>query len=291
MSRCDCRAGRHVPRGLAAGAFGARRAGAARSQRGGREAWQLEIGPDDLRMDEAGGPAPAGGRCGAPGRARSPSSPSTRRAGPRVFTWLRCRSGPAGSRTTARPASRAATCWCRTTCGRSCSPGLSADEFRFLTRTAVLERMSGAALRRGARGERLGDVAGVAGPLEPVPRAARRGWRVVPLSPPLPGAAPFRAVAGRAGSGARRCWREQRIGARRTGTPERRSGTHIRPATSTAWRAGRALRSARLPERPRERPSSAGFDWLEGTGHSSKTRGGRRARLAAGHARGPAGGG
>ena len=151
----------------------------------------------------------------------------------------------------------------------------------------------GAALRRGARGERLRGDAGVAGPLQPVPGAARRPWGVVPLPPPLPGAPPCGADPKRAGSRAGAPAR-QPIGARRTGSPRRRSATRSRPATSTAWRgwsssAPPAYQSGRVATAERW------FEWLEARGALQRTRrpcsarwsprsgaaGGGRARAAA----------
>ena len=74
---------------------------------------------------------------------------------------------------------------------------LSPDELRFLTRTAVLERMSGPLC--DAVLEETGSAAMLesAGALQPLPGSARCPWALVPLPPSLPGAAPF-------GSGARR---------------------------------------------------------------------------------------
>ena len=160
----------------------------------------LEIGPDDLRMDEA----EAGQLLSAAGvdlpDAQSPSSPSTPRAGPRVCTSPRCRSGPAGSTAKARPRSPGATGWCPTTCSRSCSRTCLADDLRFLTRTAVLERMSGplcdAVLEESGSAAVLESLA--RSNLFLVPLDAQ--WGVVPLPPSLPGAAPIGAGASRAGS-------------------------------------------------------------------------------------------
>ena len=203
---------------------------------------------------------------------RSPSSPSTPRAGPRVSTSPRCRSGRAGVKASRRgyvlrerparvglPAVGAARA---PVCGRGSLP--DAD---LRSRAHV-----GAALRRGPRGERLRVDAGVAGALQPVPGAARRPWGVVPLPPPLPGAAPIGAGAGRAGSrapaprsGSRLVRGERAAGG---GDRVRAGGRRRRPRGA----AGRAVRATRIPERPRgDRRALARAGWRR-TGHSSATR-------------------
>ena len=74
----------------------------------------------------------------------------------------------------------------------------SVDELRFLTRTAVLERMSGQLCDAVLEETRLLGDARVAGPLQPVRGGARRRWGLVPIPPPLPGSPAV--AAGRAPS-------------------------------------------------------------------------------------------
>ena len=203
MPRCHRRARQARARGLAAGAVGARRsrapAGALRAR-----GLALEIGPDDLRMDEAearrllsaAGVDLPDAELAELDRAHGglARGPLPRRA---------VDQGARGRGPTARRRSPASD--------RLVADYLHSELLAHLSRgrcslpDADLRPRAdvGAALRRGARGERLRGDPGVAGALQPVPGAAGRDRRVVSLSPPLPGAAARGARAGRAGSRAR----------------------------------------------------------------------------------------
>ena len=77
---------------------------------------------------------------------------------------------------------------------------LPADDLRFLTRTAVLERMSGPLCDAVLEESGSGGDSGVARALEPVCSTAGRQRGVVPLPPSVPGAASCGPDPSRAGS-------------------------------------------------------------------------------------------
>ena len=79
------------------------------------------------------------------------------------------------------------------------SPTVRPDMVSFLTRTAVLDRLSGPVCRRGAGRDGVGGGPGGAGVVEPSARSARSSSSVVSLPSPLP-----RAAAARAGRSAAR---------------------------------------------------------------------------------------
>ncbi len=204
---------------------------------------------------------------------RSPSSRSTRRAGPRVCTWLRSqprRAAPAQSGATGfRDDDRFR--------GRLLRSELLAqlprDELRFLTRTAS-SSACGSALRRGARDERLGGRAGGARALQPVRGCAGRNRAVVSLPPPLPGAAAFGARARRAGAraaSARSCVALVR--------GERAAGDAIRyaQAAGDVDRAARLVVRWALPDVPERRAATSKrwLEWLAGDWGYGAGRGGR----------------
>ena len=134
---------RHVPEGsqLALSARGAARA-AAGSAAGARPGARDRAG---RAADGRGRGAPAAERRrpGPGGLPRSPSSPSTRRAGPRVSTWRRCRPRRAAAGIKGATAFRGDDRFVADYLRSELLSRLPRDELRFLTRTAVLERMSG----------------------------------------------------------------------------------------------------------------------------------------------------
>ena len=75
-------------------------------------------------------------------------------------------------------------------------------------------------------------------------------WRVVPLPPSLPGSAPVGAGANRAGSHARASRPCSRLVRGERSAGGCRSGTPKRLGTSTEWRAWSSVFPARLPKRP-----------------------------------------
>ena len=233
----------------------------------------LEIGPDELRMDEAEArQLLERSRPGPAGRPRSPSSPSTRRAGPPACTSRRSRSKASGAGPTARPRFRGDDRFVVRL------PALGAPRAPAARRASLPDADRcpradvGPALRRGARVERLGGEAGVAGALQPVRGAAGPQRGVVSLPPSLPGAAAVGAGASRAGSRAASCSRVRPTGARRTGSRRRRSGTRRRPATSTGWRGWSSSAPSPRTRAVVPRPSSAGSAGWRRTGRSSGTR-------------------
>ena len=210
----------------------------------GRGGWSWSSGPRTC----AGQPSRRASCCGRPAWScrmpRSPSSPSTPRAG-RAGLYLAALSirarGAKGKPAAAllrqrRPGVGLPAVGAARPAFRGRAPLPHAD---LRARAAV-----GAAVRRGAGGERIGVDAGVAGALQPVPGAAgpvpASGTAITTSSrncsdPSCREPSPISCPA---------CWPGQRTGARRTGTPSGRSGTRSRPATSTAWRrwSGSAFR-------------------------------------------------
>ena len=198
--------------------------------------------------------------------------------------------GPRQSRPRARPRSPVATGSCPTTCGRSCSRTCLPDDFRFLTRTAVLERMSGPLCDAVLESSGSAAIAGVAGALQPVPGAAGpdgEWYRYHHLFQELLRAELERAepelvprLLARAAD-----WCEAN-GQPESGHRVRAGGRRRRPRRA----AGRQWRPPGLPERPgRDRRALARL--ARGAWGARAQRAGRRARRAARRAPGPAGAG
>ena len=263
---------RHVPEGsqLALSARGgpALPLGALRAQ-----GLALEIGPDDLRMDEAEARqllSAAGVDLPDEEIAELTEHTEGWSAGLYLAALsIRARGVKAKGAATFSGSDRLVSDYLRSELLAHLSP----DDFRFLTRTAVLERMSGPLCDAVLEDERLRGDSGVAGALQPVPRAAGPQWGVVPLPPPLPGAAPLGAGASRAGSRApapRSC---ERHGARRTGS--RRRPSRYAQQAGDVDRVARLVErcgSTRLPKRPcRDRRALARAGWRR-MGRSSGTR-------------------
>ena len=226
----------------------------------------LEIGPDDLRMDEA----EAGQLLSAAGL----DLPDDRVAELTEQTegWsaglylaalsLRARGHRAKGATTFSGSDRLVSEYLRS----ELLEHLSADDRRFLTRTAVLERMSGPLCDEVLEESWLRGSSRVARGLQPLSGAAGRQRGVVPIPPSLPGAAPFGARQSRAGSRPFAPCSCERDGARRTGSRRRPSRTHRRPATSTGWHGWSSVTVCPPTRRGRVATAERWLDWLEAQG-------------------------
>ena len=143
---------------------------------------------------------------------------------------------------------------------------LSHDELLFLTRTAVLEPMSGALCDAVLERSGSATLLDIARGFQPVRGTARPDRPVVSLPPPVPGAARARSSSGPSPISCRVCSRAPPTGARRTGSRRPRSGTRRTPGTSTGrrgWSSSAVCPSTRAVGPRRQ---NAGSGWLESHG-------------------------
>ena len=223
------------PRGLAAGALRARphRVPAGSAARAGPGAGD-RTGRASLGRGRSA-PAPASEPASTSRMPRSPSSRSTRRAGPRVCTWQRSRPSASGAGAEGATAFRGDDHFLADYLRSELLSQLPRDELRFLTRTAVLERMTGplcdAVLESSdsAASSRRSSA----------PTCSWLRWTA--MSSGIAITISSRSCCVRSSSEASRsscriCSLVRRTGARRTGSRRPRSGTRRPPAMSTAWR-------------------------------------------------------
>ena len=148
---------------------------------------------------------------------------------------------------------------------------LSADEIRFLTRTAVLERLSAPLCDAVLESDGSAAILESLESLQPVPGTAGSASAVVSLPPSVPGAAPCPAGAGRAGRWCLSSSVVRPIGAWRTGSWRRPSATRRRPTTSTRWRGCWSVVSNPRTRAGVSPPLSAGSSGSSSVGRLSGT--------------------
>ena len=150
--------------------------------------------------------------------------------------------------------------------------GLPARDVDFLTRTAVLDRLSGplcdAVLQQPGSAARLAHL--TVG--EPLPRAARRAAAVVPLPPALPGPAPDPPGQREPGSRARNCSAGRPPGTRPTASSRRPCTTPSGPGTWTGSPGGRSCSGSRCTRRAGRPPPWGGSSGSPSGAASTGTR-------------------
>ena len=208
-----------------------------------------ELGPGELAMDPAGGRVAACRGQGRAGRWRGGrADPADRGAGRRPCTWPPCRSRPSTG-TPPRSSSAGGSGSWSTTCSRRCWPASPRTEVQFLTRTAVLDRLSGPLCDA---------VLGTTGSAEILEVLERSNLLVVPLDRQR---AWYRyhqlfreLLRGELERPSPSWWASSPAGrpngASSTGCPRPRSATPWMPAMPTWSPGGGAGGHRRLPQRP-----------------------------------------
>ena len=212
----------------------------------------LELGPDDLRMDEH----EAGELLRATGlddrrRGRRRAGPANGGLAGRAVSRRALRRDDRRRPPSRSARSRATTRSSPISCARSSVAHLPPRAAAVPHPDEHARAAVRAAVRRGAGVERFGRDPRVAGALQPVRGRPRSRGRVVPLSSARQGTAGRRAHAVRARRSSRRCSIARPTGARRTGTRSPRSATAQTDGRPGSRRGAHgALDHAGVPERP-----------------------------------------
>ena len=223
----------------------------------------LEIGPDDLRMDEAEARqllSAAGVELPDEQIAELTEHTEGWSAGLYLAALsIRARGVKAEGAATFSGSDRLVSDYLRSELLAHLSP----DDLRFLTRTAVLERMSGPLCDAVLEASGSAASSGVAGALQPVPGPAGPRWASGTATTISSRSCSVRSWHEPSRSSYPRSSLARPTGARRTGSPRRRSRTHRRPATSTEWRGCSSVAAQPAYQSGRVATAERWLDWLE----------------------------